>query len=255
MTAARAWLPPGTCHARVEQRIAEAVRDWSCAWMGDEIVDVCAAGTYSRSSLSPGTLHFLARDASLITPANMVALLGQLALGIAGSGDPTETDRPIIESVGREALEDLQNRMVRDLDLEGSGNLVAATPTVTAGQRWTIRRPGTEFEFDLVLSEAQRTRLLLESLPPPPAGGPLDSSVAALASLKVELGASLGRCAISIAELRSLSPGDVLLFDQPLDAALPLAIDGAPTTHGKGVVARPADQLLLQIVEPLYGKN
>lgn len=254
MSAARAWLPPGTCHARVDQRIAEAMRDWSRDWMGDEIIVARPEGVQAPRPSSSGTLHPLAPGAWLVAPANLVPLLGQLALRVGGSGEVADADQPIVESVGSEALEDLQSRLVRELGLTSSGQSGAPAPDATIAQRWTIERRGSPLRFELVVSEAWRTELALALMPAPSASMPLDSAATAIASVEVELGASIGRCALTVAELRSLSPGDVLLFDRPLDAALPLAIDGAPTARGTGAVAREADRLLLHIVEPLYGK-
>ena len=95
--------------------------------------------------------------------------------------------------------------------------------------------------------------MLLDLLPPAAASSPLADGRAALAPVALDLAATLGTCDLTVAELRTLAPGDVLLFDHALSAPLPLLVGHSQSACGTCSVMRDAERLSLQIIEPPHG--
>lgn len=251
MTHARLWLPHDTNYAPLEDRITAAVRSWAQSWFGDDGLNLQVDSTANAVSLPSSSVQLCASGAWLIASETMVEAMGRAALQLGREAIIHEADRPVIESVGSEALEGLRDHLVRELRLEKSGAVDGRSSGIPVGSRWTIEAVSVGLRVDFVLSEVERTNALLRLLPKAAPAQPLATAVDALAPLKIELSATLGRCAITVAELRTLAPGDVLLFDRPLDAHLPLMVNGTRATRGSCSVARESDGLRLQIIEPL----
>ena len=73
---------------------------------------------------------------------------------------------------------------------------------------------------------------------------------AALAPQPVTMAASLGRCALTLADLAGLAEGDVLLFDRKIGAPLPIALDGG-NRLGKCTVEQAGDNIQLRLLEAI----
>lgn len=251
MNAATPWLPPGTSYARVEQRIVETVRGWSCAWFGDTRVGTNSIEARSKAATLPHELRACGGEAWLAVPTEVTSRVGHQALDLDRDIARHAADLPVLEAVGNDAIEDLQDRLTQMLGVQPD-HQPDADPAA-AFHRWAISWPGCDAPLTFMISAAQRARLLLDLLPPPPAPYPLAEGSAALAPVGLDLAATLGICDLTVAELRTLAPGDVLLFDHALSAPLPLLIDGSRSARGACSVTRDAERLNLLITEPPHG--
>ncbi|MCW4463802.1 FliM/FliN family flagellar motor switch protein [Sphingomonas sp. BT-65] len=254
MTEARSWLPANTCFAMVDRRIVGIVREWSRTWFGDDDVEIAADGAARWRAAKPLRC---ARGAWLVTSEETVAALGRCALQIEAGANETAPDQTVFDTVGEACLSALRETLVREFDLAGasSAGAIEDTPAFAVGTTWNIASRRVPVHLGFVLSEAERVELLLRLLPPPTPGPELISPGLALAPLEIELATKLGACGVTVLELKSLSPGDVLVLDRELSAPSPLAVNGEPTPRGTCTVSRDADMLVLEIIEPIIGRK
>lgn len=252
MSGARPWLPPGTCFGRLDRHIADTVREWSNAWFGDDAE--VAAGIAMREGILAGAKpHLCAPGLWLILPDGMVRAMGRLALQVEYRAHETPPDRITFDAVGTDCFAALQEALTRALSAEAVDGARANEATKATGTVWKVDFKRAAVRFGVVLSDAVRIELLLKLLPPAPARPSLSLFGGALAPLEVQLAASLGTCGITLAELRSLSAGDVLVLERDLAGASPLAINGILVRGGACTVSREADSLLLEISESITG--
>lgn len=252
MSEAISWLPPGTCFERLDRRLAETVRKWSRAWFGEE-ASVAPDSTMRDAAWAKATAHPWAHGAWLVIPDDTVRAMGRLALQVDQGSGETAADHATFDAVGADCLAALSELLVRELQTETGGNADAAPPR--AATVWKIDCKRGVVRLGVALSSAEGVDLLRRVLPPAARGSALVSPGIALAPLEVALSARLGTCEVTLSELRSLSAGDVLVLDRDLSARLPLAVEGALIPAGRCTVSRDADNLLLEISEPIIGRN
>jgi flagellar motor switch/type III secretory pathway protein FliN len=257
MTEARSWLPAGTCFATVDRRIGGIVREWSRTWFGDEDVEIVPDGVARGAGARATQPLRCARGAWLATAEGTMTALGRYALQIEAGAPETAPDRAVLDAVGEACLMALRDALVRELDLSGasSAGAIEHLPALAVGATWNIafRRAPVHLEF--ILSETERIELLLRLLPPPAPKPALISPGLALAPLEINLATKLGTCGVTVLELKSLSPGDVLVLDRDLSAPSPLTVNGVPASGGTCTVSREADALVLEIAEPIIGRK
>lgn len=255
MSEARPWLPPDTCFGRVDRKIAGIVREWSRAWFGDDDVEVAPGASPGDAALRAAKPRPCAAGTWLLVQDGAAAAIARSALQIDPGLRATQADETVLDAIGQACLAALGDALARELGLDAaSGIAVDSVFGLGPVTRWEIHCERMPTRLGLAIREVERIELLLRLLPSPSPRPGLPSLDLALASLEVELGADLGTCGITLAELGSLSSGDVLVLDRDLSAALPLAIDGAPARGGTCKVSRQADNLLLEISEPLSGR-
>ena len=254
MTEVTSWLPPGTSFGRLDRRIAEIVRGWSRAWFGGD-AGVVPGGTLRDAAWGKARPQQCGRSAWLVVPDEAKRILGRLALHLESGAQETEADHAALDLVGTDCLAALGEALLAELRLEGviHGSLDAAAPA--AGIIWKIEYGRSSLRLGFVLTETERGAQLLRLLPPVGRKPKVVSPDVALAPLEVALSASLGTCGVTLAELKSLSAGDVLVLDRDLSATSPLAINGNEALLGSCTIAREADSLLLEIAEPIIGRN
>lgn len=254
MSDATLWLPPGTSFGRLDRRIAQVVRTWSRAWFGGD-ADIVPGGTLRESAWGKARPRHCARHAWLLVPEEATRTLGRLALHLEPGAQETEADRAALDLVGADCLKALGEALLGDLGMEGIAREAVNPVAPAAGAIWKIEYARSSLRLGFLLPEAERSALLLRLLPPVEHRPQVVAPDIALAPLEVALTASLGTCGVTLAELRSLSAGDVLVLDRDLSAASPLAIGGSRAPSGSCTIAREADRLLLEIAEPIIGRN
>lgn len=257
MTAPRPWLPANTSFATVDRRVASIVREWSRAWFGGDDVEAIPGDIAHGAGWIATKPLPCARGAWLVMPESAMTGLGRCALQIDAGVHETAPDRAVLDAVGEACLSALREALVRELDLSGapSAGAIEDTPAIAVGATWGIAFKYAPVRLSFILSETERIEALLRLLPPASFKGDLVSPGIALAPLEVELAARLGTCGITVLELRSLSPGDVLVLDRDLSAPSPLAVNGAQTPSGTCTVSRESDTLVLEIAEPIVGRK
>ena len=253
MSNARPWLPRGACFERVDQRIASLAREWGRNWFD---TDDIAVGASSRMESWPTARRYpCGSGAWLAVPDETLAAMGRGALHIESGLLETQADRALFDAVGTACFEALRETLVGELSLGRAANHDAVSGRLAPNAVWTIDCKRAGFRLGFVMGEAERIDLLLRLLPMAQPRHGLTSPGVALAPHEVDLAASLGTCGVTLAELRSLSPGDVLVLDRDLSAALPFVIDGVPARAGRGTVTRHAEGLVFEIAEPTSGRN
>ncbi|PJI88456.1 hypothetical protein DAH55_13970 [Sphingomonas koreensis] len=254
MTDATLWLPPGTSFGRLDRRIAQVVHGWSRVWFGGD-ADIVPGGTQREAVWSKARPQQCGRGGWLLVPDEATRTLGRLALHLEPGAQETEADRATLDSVGADCLKALGEALLADLEIESVKPEEVNLAAPVAGAIWKIEYARSALRLGFLLQEAERAALLLRLMPPAERRPPVVAPDVALAPLEVALTASLGTCGVTLAELRSLSTGDVLVLDRDLSATSPLAIDGSRASSGSCAIAREADRLLLEIAEPIIGRN
>lgn len=259
MTAhASAWLPPGAASPRLNQALEELVRLWSLHWIDRGGLHTSGALTrIGDARWVQAAVEWRGLDCGLAlgVPAHTAVALGAMMLAL-GSDGSTEADRILLRQLGEQALADLQARLLQWLNLTSGAQWSTSTaPRHRDGpiHALEIEGLGDGTKLRLELTGALFARQLRAALPPVPKPAPLADGRQALAKLPVALSAALGRCALTLAELADLAPGDVLVLDQPTDAPLPIALDGAPAKRGTCALVEQDGALSLRVLQPVSG--
>ncbi|MEI9851956.1 MAG: FliM/FliN family flagellar motor switch protein [Sphingomonas sp.] len=241
--------------ALAQGAVADMIDDWSREWIAGE--PLRALGSFVRMSETRAELRGMLRHACDGVAFEMreagLAALGALILGLADRYDRPRADLDLLEPIGTACLDALEKRAARLFGLEPGAGWSAGERAGGGAHRLTIGLPDEGFVLTLELSAARFASFVRAKLPQPPAPMPLGPPADALADLPARLSAVLGSCALTVAELATLGPGDVLVLDADLDAALPLAVDGRPAPRGACTVAAGGDAVALEISEALAG--
>jgi flagellar motor switch/type III secretory pathway protein FliN len=253
----RSWLPPGAAMPRAAQgAVMDMIDAWSRAWFARE--GLGALGSFVRlaevrTALRKTTWHACEGGLAIGLPQGGVVALGALALGVEDRADRPATDAELLDRVGGECLDDLKTRAATLFALEASGwsSSEATSAPDEAVHQLTIGTPARSVTLILQLSASLFARFVRARLPLPPKTGPLGDAGAALAPLAARLSAVLGSCGLTVSELSTLAPGDVLVLDSALDARLPIAIDGVAVPRGSCTVTDRDGAVALKIAEAL----
>lgn len=247
MSEAALWLPAGTdLPASVATALAARIEAWSSRWF---VADAPRLhGTLARSSAAP--LDGLAWEASgavaIGRSAETLAALGALVLDVPVPKAPG--DGEVIERVAHACLDELKTSLASFAGEEGAWqpvSMAAAFP-----YRAELVATSRQLRLRLGLSGDGFARLVRNSLPPV-TRPPLDRIAPAIAQVQASLGVRIGASQLTLEEFAALAPGDVVLLDTGLDAALSLTLDGAAATKGSARLSDTDDHYSLKIVEPL----
>lgn len=232
------WIPIGLAeHESVQSVLREAIAAWSDAWFPGRSLRVCATlPTLDEAAPWEGAPWRTWGEAVAIScPRKALSRLAERALD-------AKLDQLTIGDVDRQIIQAFEGRIIGDL----AQRLDAALDVTTApdARPRTLDAPfGGLGGLVLGVGEGQGAQLLSVAIPmktlaplcralfPPasPALARLDKLTEALKPTAVPLEASLGRIGLSLADLRDLCVGDVLVTDVAIDdgAILRLA-DGEP---------------------------
>lgn len=258
-TAWRAWLPESALgRAGVDQALVNVTRHWSTKWLARKSVRPLGALAMTRTPLADTSLRWLALDNDVAIAVSGVAA-DRLAMLMLGETVPPsaviDADRRVLDSLIEGALQDLCRRVAEALGLPpearwrelGGGEAPAI-------ERSRVCQLGVDSATPL-LHLVVATDVLIALARTRAARSPVRHRVkpiaAGLANQQVDVSASLGRCALTLADLAGLGVGDVLLLDRATDASLALSFNGVPSRRGKCSVQRDGDRLELKLLEPL----
>ncbi len=235
MSEVRAWLPDSALTGEtLGAAVGSAVDGWAMAWLGRRSFWttglVSAGDAQPAEDLSTRRLH--GAQLELRSSSQLAdALVGQ-ALD-AGTTLPagTEADRRLMALFGAEMLGDLIDRIEKTLD-----------PDITSRpQPVGYATPGRESAIDITLTVDQHVDAVHLSLPVPLAitaykrltagqarsPRPLVLPLSAVGPAPVRIAAILGSAKLTLDQLGSLAPGDVLILDRALDAGADLTVAGS----------------------------
>lgn len=242
-TVARTWLPSlSQVPPRLQAGFADAVAGWSAHWFADaptpmgafrKCRTVSPSGTaFDWRGSDDGLSVGCADDAAVQTGARMIDVPAR---------DRSDPDRRLLEQIGTACLDDLRDRVgkVAGTARADSWRQGVAAPdwTASVGDAVAIGLSDT-----LVATLAART---LPSAVPPPLG----SGREALAQIAIEVSAAVGRAELTVADLRALEIGDVVVLDRRVEDPVPIAIDRRPIDRGRARVRADAPHTTLEIVE------
>jgi len=257
-TAWRAWLPDSALGAAgVDQALADVARQWSTKWLARKSVRPLGTLAATRMSLADSSrLLVLDDDVAIAISAAASDRLAMLMLGESTlPATLADADRRVLDSLIDAALQDLCRRTAEALGFSPEARWEEAG----AGQDLSVDRPRTcQLGVDTgtpLLHFAVATDVLIARAKARAGRSPIRDRVkpiaAGLAAQQVDISASLGRCALTLADLAGLGIGDVLVLDRTTDAPLALSVNGAPARRGTCSVQRDGDCLALKLLEPL----
>lgn len=253
----RPWLPsqafdrPG-----IDEALARTFGDWSRKWFAGTLwaasgplsaLEPSAAVGFDWTGRAEGVALGMTSEAR---DAIARAMLG----GAPAHGIRETNDRRVADSLAASCLDDLKRRLSQRLRLSEEG--------WREGEIADFSRGAPLHGVDIGCGPQSFLRLLLgqdllvawikasvTALAPPIMVGTLAEG---LERQTVEVGARIGGCALSLAELEAIGVGDVLILDHPLDRPLALALDGRPVD--RRCFIDPAEaRLSLELAEPLVG--
>ncbi|QXT34456.1 FliM/FliN family flagellar motor switch protein [Sphingomonas sanguinis] len=241
---ARTWLPVDTVPpASLRALLAEVVEPWSARWFAGEGLRLSSlrregGGPWSWRSLDAGLM--------LGTTADTMARIGARMLGVDAE-DRAAPDRALLEEVAEDCLVDLRARLAQVVAMAPDAEWRPVVRTTS----WVATIGTAPLSLGIALTDTLFAQLVLRVLPPAPAG-PLGSGMTALAATPVTVSAAVGRAELSVADLRALEIGDVIVLDRPLAEPVPLAVDGHALPRGTAriVAAEPPFLDIVQAATP-----
>lgn len=257
-TAWRAWLPESALgRGGVDQALADVARHWSSKWLARKSVRPLGTLEAARVPLADGSTWLVLDDEVAIAISSAAAdRLAMLMLGEAAlPATLVDADRHVLDALIDGALQDLCRRVAealgfapetrwRELSRDGAPSIDrsfmcklgvdAATPLL----HFVIAT-------DVLIARAKARAGLS------PLRGRVKPIATGLAAQQVDISASLGRCALTLADLAGLGVGDVLVLDRTAEAPLALSLNGVQARRGKVSVQRDGDRLELKLLEPL----
>ena len=255
----RSWLPEAALQTgRVDSLLGEVARTWSATWFARANARPLAAITQLPTHVDlggGGTWLTLDRHLALgISAGSRLALAGMM-LDTPNPELLTESDRQLIDTLSTACLDDLGRRVAETFALAATSRWATCATSVMP----VIEEPrgcslGVETRSPLiriVASTEQIVTLTRAALPAPSARSALRPFSAALSGQNVVVSASLGRAAITLADMAGLSKGDVLVFDSEADSPLAIAVNGKPASRGRCTVVETNGDLHLKLLEPV----
>lgn len=229
-TTAKAWLPDdATDPARIAGLLDEVLQEWSDHWLKSERAtsapafqdDWPGAGGAAKSRAIPDV-------ASVVLTPNAQSTIASAMLGCAippGSIQPK--DRAILERISAAAIDDLLGRIAsRSLGRDGQSKAVDEPIELDRPAAWEVSFRSGKRAFKLAISTEAQVAMVKRRLPPP-SPARLAALDRGLAEQRIELAVDLGRCALSLGDLRGLGSGDVIVLDRSPEDVAGLLIDGS----------------------------
>lgn len=257
-TAFRSWLPGNTAVPALAQgAIADMADGWSAAWFAGEPLRALGVLTRidnGRSELRKSAWHVCEGGLAIGLPQSGTEKLGATALGVSTVGKERQSaDLVLLDRIGGACLDDLKRRAAAlfGIDKSAAWREYDGAPHADPVHRIEIANGVRSVVLTLELSAECFTRFVKAKLPAAPIPKTLGVPAEALAGLPVTLSVAVGRCGLTVAELSSLSEGDVLVLDRALDAAMPLAVEGVVTRLGACTFSERDDRIALKITEAL----
>ena len=174
--------------------------------------------------------------------------------GLLGTPVPeapgSEADEKLLDALREAVVGDLRQRLLAILKLNPAEAFAPRTATdheVVRPFAGTIVDVAGVAIAGFSIAGDVIVRLIKADLPPPAPRPPLDRLVSAVEVQRVGLATSVGRCPISVSDLRGLALGDVLILETAVDQPLPVIIDGGATRVASGHLTRSDSGLALML--------
>lgn len=249
----REWLPPGAFgEASFQAPVADAVGSWSSAWFSGpplRLLDLRALAP-GRALGGARTEWRVCRDAVAVAhvPEILSALARRAMAADPGDAPVSDTDRELMEGFTQKLLEDLALRLEQALGAESAQPNAAPGTSGPAGALLISigERSPSSAHLSVAIPLDALVRFRKGRMPPPrPPAFPLATMRRAVGGIAVEIEADLGRTELSVAELRGLSAGDVVVLDRRFGDPAKLFLRGAGAPFAAGTLARSDDALSL----------
>ena len=245
MTTVSEWLPIGhLTSTAVTNLVGRVVSDWSEAWFSESQIKL--------SLLRPADGQASRKDWSPCGPCRLgVTRSGRLKLALLAldaSSEPqpmTDADLQIIEGVQAALVKDLGDRLARLLEVKSSAE--------NEGQPGSDDLIATLWAENIEICQLSFCRNLIAALArrqAPPRRihdeAPV-SRIEALGPNRVALEAHFGSVELSLAEIRNLAVGDVLVLDTALNDPIALLLKPQGTAIVAGRLTQLDDHLALAL--------
>ncbi|MEO9130643.1 MAG: FliM/FliN family flagellar motor C-terminal domain-containing protein [Sphingomonas sp.] len=256
----RSWLPEAALRTgRVDNLLEAVARTWSATWFARANARPLAAITPlpTHADLGGGgTWLTLDRHLALGVPAASRLALAGMMLDTPNPPELlTESDQQLIDTLSSTCLDDLGRRVAEMFALAAASrwatSATSTMPEIAEPRGCSLGLETRTPLIRIVASTEQMVALTRAGLPPPPARNALRPIAAGLSGQSIVVSASLGRSAITLADMAGLSNGDVLVFDSKADAPLAIAVNGKPASRGRCTVAEVNGDLQLKLLEPV----
>lgn len=243
----RDWLPAEAAErSAVRAPIEEVVAQWSSHWVarGELSLSHWALAAEARADAA---WRDCGGGLQVNCSTRAAARLAGLALDARPEQDElNDRDRKLLASLSRRIVDDLAHRVRQRLGAERDV-VSPADRRITA-----VVSEGVDAILQLSIPVPLLTGLCRRTLPTPRAPTtPLASRLAAAAPTTLRLEATLGAVTLSLAEVRDLAVGDILVLDRTVSepADLSLSRSEAPVARGTLTETEGHVALILQPVE------
>jgi flagellar motor switch/type III secretory pathway protein FliN len=255
----RAWLPESALgRAGIDQALADVARHWSTKWLARKSVRPLGALAATHVPPAGNSLRWVVLDNDVAVAMSNAAADRLTMLMFGETAPPTafaDADRRVLDSLLDDALRDLCRRIAEMLGLPPEARWRElgddGLPSIDRSRGCQLGIDAATPLLHLVLATDVLVALAKRGAARSPMRERVKPIVAGLATQQVAVSASLGHCALTIADLANLGIGDVLVLDRATDAPLRLSIDGTALRRGKCSVQRDGERLELQLLEPL----
>jgi hypothetical protein len=236
-----------------QQELAAIVQLWSSAWLQ-------GTGLQLAGPLRPWNGD--GRDWKIAPAGVAISIPAEAQLVIAGlmlgeqlpAAKVTGADRRLIDEMARRCTDALADALVGALDLPARQAWQRGSPN-ELGEAWcgsigVVGGGGGDGRaiIHFAIASDLLVRLVRRAAPPQPTQEPLSSLERGLEGQLVGISAFVGRCQVSIADLATLEPGDVLCLDTPAGAPVKIAFDNM-LSPAACIIEQDAEGLRLRLVE------
>jgi hypothetical protein len=250
MTDLTPWLPAEALNpAHFERGVGTVVSDWSSHWF----VKAKASCRTQLRSIAGGPSPQLAwrswgqECGVAIDEAGRNALAEAMLDCTIAANAMLASDQPLLNDITDRCLDDLLGRLSWLIDHDRSPDVSDQVMDPGPAIVWDIglKRSGVILSLAVNWSALVRWRKRLA----PPQQVPRPAGIGrALQSQSVRLGLDLGRGSLTLAELESLEPGDVIILDAKIDAPAPILAAGR-ITKIRGKLRQEAEGVSIDIIE------
>jgi hypothetical protein len=243
-----AWLPQDAiAPERIQPAIDELMAEWGRAWLAESRPTLKPAFQDDWLSTSTSANWRSCADvASLeLTPTVQAVIAGAMLGVTVPSGSLQAAERTIVEDVARAAADDLLVRFARLTGLKAEAcELSDQAIDLSRCSWWSVGLGVGRRGFKFALSDVALMTISKQALAPARRSRSV-SLREALALHQIRVSATLGHCALSLADLKGLAVGDVVVLDRAVESPLEIHVDGRPSVlraslqaeHGKATLA------------------
>jgi hypothetical protein len=249
----RPWLPATALRAdQLESRLSQAIDEWSHKWFARRPMRLVGA---SSGDVIDGEWQALDEGLGLsVTPNGPSAIAAALLDLSADEKLSAPADDAVVERLARTCVEDLKDRLCGLLGLPVDSLWLGESfpgAGVAGATFWSIGTDGEPSALCLRADPELLVRLAKRGVATPAERLDLRPLREGLVRQPVALSAFLGGCELTLSEVASLAPGDVLVLDQAVGDPLELSVHPADRS-GRCVVEHDGEALCLKIVRPFF---